>query len=215
MIATTMTPITSTIPNFTTLASEAQIERTIKALEANNIHAIVVENGATALKKLLEIFPHRAEVFTSGSVTLNALGITRELDKSGRYNSVRAKADEMDPKTQTREVQKMSATPDYMIGSVHAVTETGCVIIASKTGSQLAGYAAGAAHVIWVVGTQKIVPTLEDGLRRVEEYSLPLEDVRTFKAYAIHSSINKLLIVNKEFKPGRTTLILVKENLGF
>jgi len=146
---------------------------------------------------------------------LNTLGITEELDRSGRYNSVRAKLGEMDPKTQNREMQKMGATPEYMIGSVHAVTETGRVIIASKTGSQLAGYAAAAAHVIWVVSTQKIVPTLEDGLKRVEEFTLPLENARALKVSGINSSINKLLIVNREYKPGRTTMILVKENLGF
>jgi L-lactate utilization protein LutC len=211
MTTATMAPII----NFAILASDAQIERTMEALEANNIHVILAENGAEAKKKVFELFPAMAEIFSSSSVTLNTLGITEEIDKSGRYDSVRAKMGEMDPKTQNREMQKMGATPEYMIGSVHAVTETGRVIIASKTGSQLAGYAAAAAHVIWVVGTQKIVPTLEDGLRRLEEYTLPLEDARAFKAFGINSSINKLLIVNKEFKPGRTTMILVKENLGF
>ena len=202
-------------PDFSNLASENQIERTIKALEANNIHTISAENGADAKKKLYEMIPAGAEVFTSSSVTLNTLGILDEVDKSGRYNSVRAKLEKMDPKTQGREMQKMGATPEYMIGSVHAVTETGCVIIASKTGSQLAGYVAAAAHVIWVVGTQKIVPTLEDGLSRLEKYTLPLEDARSLKAYGINSSINKLLIINKEYMPGRITMILVKENLGF
>ena len=200
---------------FATLASDAQIERTVRALEANNIHAIVAENGAEAKKKLLEIIPADAEVFTSSSVTLNSLGITDEIDKSNRYDSVRAKLTMMDRKSQGREMQKMSATPEYMIGSVHAVTENGHIIIVSKTGSQLAGYVAGAAHVIWVVGIQKIVPTLEAGMKRVEEYTLPLESARAMKAYGIGSSIDKLLIVNKEFMPGRTTMILVKENLGF
>ncbi len=211
MVATTMIEISK----FALLASDAQIERTIQALEVNNIHAIVAGNGADAKKKLFEIIPANAEVFTSGSATLNALGIAEEIDKSGRYDSVRAKLALMDRKTQDREMQKLGATPEYMIGSVHAVTETGRVIIASLTGSQLAGYVAAASHVIWVVGTQKIVPTLEAGLLRVEEYALPLESARAFKAYGIHSSINKLLIVNKEFIPGRTTMILVKESLGF
>jgi L-lactate utilization protein LutC len=203
------------LSRFAIPASDAQIERTLQALEANNIHAIVAENGAEAKKILMEIIPVGAEVFTSSSVTLNTLGITEEIDKSGRYDSVREKLALMDRKTQNREMMKLGATPEYMIGSVHAVTETGQVIIASKTGSQLAGYVAGAAHVIWVVGTQKIVPTLEDGMKRVEEYTLPLESARAFKAYGIYSSISKLLIVNKEFLPGRTTMILVKENLGF
>ena len=203
------------ISEFSRLASAAQIERTMQALEANNIHTILAENGAVAKKKLFEILPGDAEVFTSSSVTLNALGISDEIDKSGHYDSVRAKLGEMDPKTQTREMQKMGATPEYMIGSVHAVTETGRILIASLSGSQLAGYAAAAEHIIWVVGTQKIVPTLEEGIRRLQEYTLPLEDARAFKAYGIHSSINKLLIVKKEVIPGRTTMILVKENLGF
>jgi hypothetical protein len=145
---------------FSTLASDAQIERTVKSLEANNIHAVVAENGADARTRLFEILPVDAEVFTSSSVTLNTLGIPDEINQSGRYNSVRAKLSMMDPKTQNRKMQKMGATPEYMVGSVQAVTETGSVIIASKTGSQLAGYASAAAHVIWVVGTQKLVLTL-------------------------------------------------------
>jgi len=201
--------------NYSNLASEDQIERSVKALEANNIHVLVAENGADAKKMALEIIPPTADVFTATSVTLQTLGINEELDKSGRFNSVRARLGKMDPKTQNREMQKMGATPEYMIGSVHAVTETGQVIIASKTGSQLAGYVAAAAHVIWVVGTQKIVPTLEDGMRRLEEYTLPLENARSLEAYGIKSSINKLLIVNREFMAGRTTMILVKEKLGF
>jgi L-lactate utilization protein LutC len=185
--------------DFSTLATEAQIESVMKSLEANNIHVQVAASGPDARKMALEMIPPTAEVFTSSSVTLQILGIT----------------DEMDPKTQSREMQKMGATPEYMIGSVHAVTETGQVLIASKTGSQLAGYVSAAAHVIWVVGTQKIVPTLEDGMRRLEEYTLPLENVRSQKAYGVNSSINKLLIVNREFTPGRTTMILVKENVGY
>lgn len=211
MLATHLTETSK----FAILASDAQIERTMKALETNNIHVIIAENGADAKKKLFEIIPAAAEIFTSSSVTLNTLGITEEIDESGNYNSVRAKMALMDRKTQNREMQKLGSTPEYMIGSVHAVTESGHVIIASKTGSQLSGYAASAAHLIWVVGTQKIVPTLEDGMERIEEYTFPLENARALNAFGVESSIDKLLIVNREFMPGRTTMILVKENLGF
>lgn len=203
------------ITDFSQLATDAQIERTIQALHLNKIYAVVAENGIEAKKKLLEMIPPGAEVFTSTSTTLEVLGINDAINKSGRYNSVRAKLGLMDRTTQSREMQKLGAAPEYMIGSVHAVTETGRTIIASMTGSQLAGYAAGAANIIWVVGTQKIVPTLEDARKRIEEYTLPLEDARAFKAYGMHSAINKLLIVNKEHMPGRTTMILVKENVGF
>jgi hypothetical protein len=112
-------------------------------------------------------------------------------------------------------MQKLGATPETIIGSVHAVSETGSVIVASSSGSQLGPYASTAAKVVWIVGAQKIVPTLEEGLKRIEEYSLPLEDQRALKAYGMHSSVNKLLVINREMNPNRTTMIIVKENLGF
>ncbi|HAF60896.1 MAG TPA: hypothetical protein DCK95_01050 [Anaerolineaceae bacterium] len=198
---------------YAVLASDQQIERTAKALEANGIHTLIAQNGEEAKSKLFETIPAGAEVFTGTSRTLDALGIPAEVDK--RYDSVRVKLASMDNKTQMREMIKLGATPEYMIGSVHAVTEDGSVVIASNTGSQLAGYAASAAHVIWVVGTQKIVPNLDEAIRRIYEYTLPLEDERILQAYGINSNVSKLLIVHKEITPGRTSMILVKENLGF
>jgi len=198
---------------YAVLASDQQIERTAKALEANGIHTLIAQNSEEAKSKLFESVPAGAEVFTGTSRTLDALGIPAEVDK--RYASVRVKLASMDNKTQMREMIKLGATPEYMIGSVHAVTEDGSVVIASNTGSQLAGYAASAAHVIWVVGTQKIVPNLDEAMKRIYEYTLPLEDERILQAYGINSNVSKLLIVHKEITPGRTTMILVKENLGF
>ena len=195
------------------LATDEQIERTTKALEANGIHVIVAANGEEAKASVFKVIPAGAEVFTGTSVTLDTLGIPAEIDK--QYDSVRSKLAGMDRTTQGRDMIKMGAVPDYIVGSVHAVTETGSVVIASSTGSQLAGYAASAAHVVWVVGAQKIVPTLEEGLKRVQEYSLALEDERALKVYGMNSGLNKLLIINKEVMPNRTTMIIVKENLGF
>jgi hypothetical protein len=108
-----------------------------------------------------------------------------------------------------------SARPDVVVGSVHAVTEEGEVVIASATGSQLGPYASGAGTVIWVVGSQKIVPDLDEGLRRVREYVLPLEDRRTREIYGGPAFIGKLMIVSREQRPGRIVVILVRELLGF
>jgi L-lactate utilization protein LutC len=204
-------------PNLTyaKLASDEQIARTVHALEMNGIHAVVVENGAAARQKVAELLPPGAEVFMASSTTLNVLGIAEDIDQSGRYNSVRAKLSKLDRKTQGREMVKLGATPEYVLGSVHALTESGSAIIASATGSQLGPYVSGAAKVIWVVGAQKIVPTLVEGFKRVEEYSLALENVRAMKAYGMNSSINKLLVVNREVIPGRITVVIVKENVGF
>ncbi len=210
-----MTALSKLIPNrlYEKLASDAQIERAAHALESHGIQVIIAANSEEAKAQVFNLLPEGAEVFTAASRTLDSMAIPAEVN--ARYDSVRAKMALLDRKTQGREITKLSSIPEFMVGSVHAVTETGHVIIASGTGSQLAGYVAAAAHVIWVVGTQKIVPSLEIGLKRVEEYTLPLESARAFKAYGMRSSINKLLIVNKESMPGRTTMILVKENLGF
>lgn len=197
------------------LASEEQISHVAQALEANGIRVFVVENREEARNKLLELLPEKAEVFLSSSTTINELGVVEEIDQSGRYDSVRVKLASMDRATQGREMIKMGAVPEYIIGSVHAVTENGSLIIASNTGSQLAGFAASAANVVYVVGSHKIVPTLEEGFKRVEEYSLPLEDVRAMQAYGMHSNISKLLIVHREVMPGRVSLILVKDKIGF
>lgn len=202
-------------PNMTyaRLASDEQIERVVKALESNGIRVFVAANGEEARAKVFETIPSGAEVFTSASRTLDDLGIPAEIDQ--RYDSVRVKLGKMDRATQGREMIKMGAVPEWMVGSVHAVTEDGTVVIASNTGSQLAGYAASAAHVLWVVGAQKIVPSLEEAMLRIREYTYPLEDERALQAYGVNSFISKLLIVHREVMPGRTTMIIVKENLGF
>ena len=203
------------VPNeaYAGLASDEQVGRAAKALEANNIHAIVVDTGEQAKAELWKLIPADAEVFTGTSRTLDTLGVLQEVDQ--RYDSVRAKLVKMNRETQNREMIKMGAVPQYIVGSVHAVTEDGTVVVASNTGSQLAPYAASAEHVIWVVGTQKIVPNLEEGLKRVREYSYPLEDERALQTYGMNSFISKWLIVHREVMPGRTSRILVKEKLGF
>lgn len=204
------------IPNneFAKLASDAQIERVAKALEAKGMKTLIAENAEEAKRLVLDLVPQGAEVYANMSETLEKIGLTAELDKSGRYNAVRPKVFSLDRKTQANEIRKLRSSPDYIVGSVHAITESGQVLTASGGGSQLAPYAYGAAKVIWVVGAQKIVSDLPEGFRRIDEYSYPLEDARMFSAYNAHSSINKILILQREV-PGRITIVLVKEKLGF
>jgi hypothetical protein len=197
------------------LASESSIEKAVSSLKVNGIEAVVVENGENAKKKILEIIPEGSEVMNMTSVTLDAIGVSREITESGRFKPVRNKLISMDSKTQGLEMKKLGSAPEWVVGSVHAVTEDGKVLVASASGSQLPAYAYGASKVVWVAGTQKIVKNMEEGIKRIYEHSLPLEDQRARKAYGIGSSVNKILIFNKEFVPGRVILILVKEELGF
>ena len=145
------------------LATDEEIKLTANALEANNIHAIIAEDGIEAKRIFFELVPEGAEVFLGASVTLEQLGIKDEVDKSGRFDAIRPRMFAMDRATQGREIRKLGSAPDYAAGSVQAVTEAGQVLIASNTGSQLAPYAAGAGKVIWVIGSQKIVKDLNEG----------------------------------------------------
>lgn len=209
--------ISNLIPNqeFAQLASDEQIERVVNALEANGIHALVAENGEEAKRMFFELLPEGAEVFLGASVTLETLGIKDEIDQSGRYEALRPKMFAMDRATQAREIRKLGGAPDYAAGSVHAVTEDGQVLIASNTGSQLGPYASGAGKIIWVVGAQKIVKDLDEGFRRIYEYDLPLETEHMRQLYNAPTGVNKVLIVNRELRPDRITMIIVKEQLGF
>ncbi len=198
------------------LASSEQIEATIAALQANGINGLVVESGEEAKKKVLELLPEGTEVMTMTSVTLDTLGIAQEINESGKYDSVRVKLNAMNRETQGSEMQKLGAAPDWTVGSVHAVTEDGKVLIASNTGSQLPAYAYGAGHVVWVVGAQKIVKDVEAGLKRIYDYVLPLEAERAKKAYGAPGSfVSKLLVINRENIENRITIIFIKEVIGY
>jgi hypothetical protein len=204
--------VTST---FEKLASDEQIAQTAKALEANGIKVLVAEDGAEAKRLFFELVPDGAEVFLGASVTLEKTGIKEVIDQSGRFDAIRPKMFAMNRETQSREIRKLGGAPDYAAGSVHAVTEDGHVLIASNTGSQLGPYASGAGKVIWVVGAQKLVKDLNEGLRRVNEYVLPLEEVHMQELYKASTAVSKLLIVNRELRPDRITMIIIKEQVGF
>jgi hypothetical protein len=209
-----MTMVAPVKHDFALPASEEQITRAVKALQANGIHALVVDDRAAALAALLALLPEGAEVFTAASQTLEAIGAVAEINQSGRFDAIRPKLMKLDRQTQMREMRKLAASPDYVVGSVHAITEEGQVLVASGGGSQLAAYVYGAGHVLWVAGTQKIVANLDEGLRRINEHSLPLEDARMRQTRGVGSQVGKIMIFNRELS-GRTTLILVREVLGF
>ncbi len=200
---------------FGTLADEARVNRTAAALEANGISVLRAANAAEAKRIILGLIPHGSQVHHGASQSLEVSGITDEIEKSGRYDFLRPRIWSMDRKTQADEIRRLSSAPDVMLGSVHAVTETGSLMTASMGGSQLGPYASGAGRVILLVGTQKIVSDLEEGLRRIDEYAFPLEDARAQAAYGIHSGVNKVLVINREIAPGRITVVFVDEVLGF
>ena len=205
--------------DFSQIATDEVIQKTIDALKANGMDAEVVTTGQEAKEKALSLIPQGAEVFTLTSETTRTIGLAEAIDNSGTYTSVRQKLSQLNRETQSEEMQKLGAAPSYAVASVHAITEEGHVYIASNTGSQLSADVYGASHVIWIVGAQKIVANHDEAVKRIYDYILPKESVRARKQYGLpdtwNSFVSKLLIINKEVKPGRIHIIFVKENLGF
>ena len=203
------------VRRFGSAADETRVRRAAAALDANGINVLRAANAAEAKRIVLDLIPDGSEVHHGASQSLEVSGITHEIEESGRYDFLRPRIYSMDRRTQADEIRRLSSAPEVMLGSVHAVTETGSLLVASMGGSQLGPYVSGAGRVILVVGTQKIVPDLEEGLRRIDEYAFPLEDARAQAAYGIRSAVNKVLVINREIIPGRITVVLVDEILGF
>lgn len=190
------------------------VERVAEVLRGRNIETLVVDTADEARAAVLAIIPEGAEVYTGKSKTLEDTGLFAELVESGRYDSVRARMMAMDRATQGREIRKMIAAPDYMLGSVAALTEDGALVAASATGSQFGPYAAGAGRVILVIGSQKIVPDLDAALRRINEVSFPYENEQVRARLGVDTRLEKLLVIYGEWREGRTTVVLVREPVG-
>jgi len=209
----TTTPIPAAA--FTDPVPAERLERTAAALTAHGFAVEVLDDAAAARERVKDLIPEGASVLTGASETLRLSGIDEDINASGRYASVRAYGMTLDRAKDADEIRRLLASPDVAIGSVNAVTETGALVIASASGSQLPGYAGGAAHAIWVVGAQKVVPDLDTALRRIEEYVLPLESARVQVVYGGPSAVNRVLILHAEPHPGRGTVLLLREAIGF
>jgi hypothetical protein len=207
------TPIPTT--SFAESATAPRLERAAAALAAHGFTVEILDDAAAARVRIKDLIPTGASVFTGASETLRLAGIEEDINAGGRYDAIRARGQAMNRATQLAEIWRLMSTPDIIVGSVHAVTETGSLVIASASGSQLPGYAGGSRRAIWVVGAQKVVPDLRTALRRVEEHCLPLESGRAMKVYGRPSAINRLLILNAEPEPGRGIVLLLREAIGF
>lgn len=201
--------------SFSEPAREDQIQRAVGALEKHGFTVKVVDTPEEARSLVKGMLPLDKSILTATSETLRLSKIGEAVDGLGSaYKSIRKELEKMDMRTQFRERVKLGAVPDVVLGSVHAITEDGQVLVASASGSQLGPYAATAEKVIWVVGSQKIVPDLESAMRRLQAYSYPLEDVRMHQKYNMPSFLAKTLIFNGE-RPGRITVVIVRSPIGF
>ena len=216
-MTTAATPAIERLPvdqQFAKLATSDQIDRTAVALRAHGFDVRIADTASEAADMALSLIPEGAEIHSGASETLNALRLNETIEGSGRFDAIKPKLRSMDRATQAREIRKLGAAPDVFVNSAAAVTEDGKVVWASGSGSQLAPIANGAGRVILIIGAQKVVRDVATAFERIERYAQPLEDVRMQETYGMRSSVNKILIIQGE-RPGRVTVILVRESLGY
>lgn len=207
------TPIPATV--FADPAPADSLERAAAALTAHGFTVEILSDVSVARDRIGDLVPDGASVFTTASETLRLSGIDQDINTSPDYEALKPRVLAMDRATQGDEIRKLLASPDVVMGSVAAVTETGSLVIASGSGSQLPSCAGGAGRRIWIIGAQKVVPDLSTALRRVEDHCLPLESARTQEVYGWPSAVNGLLILHAEPRPGRSTVLLLREAIGF
>ena len=205
---------TTHAPNFTALPDDQTLADTVVALEEHGFSVDVVDDLVAARETVLARIPLGASVMTNTSVTLEETGIASAINNGGLYDAIRPRLLALDFATQLQEMKAIAGQPDYALGSVHAITRDGALMIASASGSQLASYTWGATNVIFVVGAQKLVPTPEAARERIYEHSLKLEDARAYAAYGQNSFVGKILEIHQEL-PGRIHVVVVRQAVGF
>jgi len=206
--------MTSSIVDFARPASETELEALAEKLREHNFEAVIVQNAAEARLEVLKRIPEGASIHSGKSKTLEDMGLFQELMENVRFDFLRRRIFKMDRQTQRDEMRKLGAAPDVMLGSAHAVTKAGQIVITSASGSQIGPIASGAGKLILIIGSQKIVPDLDGAFRRIKEHVFPYEDARLREAMGVGTKITRTLILEQDFMPGRTTVILVREPVG-
>jgi len=200
--------------DFSVSASETELQALAARMRERNFEVLVVDDGVAAREEVLSRIPDGASVHSGKSKTLEDAGIFEALMEGDRYDFIRKKTSKMDRRTQMDEIRKLSSTPDVMLGSAQAVTEAGQIVITSASGSQIGPIASGAGKLILVIGSQKVVPDLDTAFRRITEQVFPYEDARLREQLGVGTRITRTLILESDFVPGRTTIILVRQPIG-
>ena len=203
-----------TTVDFAAPASEVKLEALAEKLRARNFEVVIVNDGAEAKAEVLKRIPEGAQIHSGKSKTLEDAGLFKEFLENEKYDFVRRRTMKMDQRTQRDEMRRAGAAPDVMVNSAHAITEEGQIVVTSASGSQIGPIASGAGKLILVIGSQKIVPDLDTAFRRIREHVFPYEDARLQEAMGVGTKITRTLILDRDFMPGRTTVILVRQPIG-
>ena len=198
------------------LPADETIEETVDNLQANGFEVVVADSDGEALETLQSHIPEGSSVMNGHSTTLEEIGFVEYLTEGDHeWESLPEEIWSIDNDAQRQAARRDSQTADYFLGGINAIAQTGELVAADRSGSRIGAYPFAASNVVIVSGVNKIVSTLDDALDRLESVAYPLENERAKDAYGVASEIAKQLIFRKELDEGRTTVVLIREGLGY
>ena len=198
------------------LPDDETLEETVSNLEANGFEVAVVDTAEEALDAIKSQIPAGASVMNGHSTTLEEVGFDEYLGEGDHeWESLPDEIWSIDDDEKRQAARRESQTADYFLGGINAIAETGELVAADRSGSRIGAYPFAAGNVVIVSGANKIVPTLDDAFDRLESVAYPLENERAQEAYGVESAIAKQLVFRQELDEGRTTVVLVREQLGY
>jgi L-lactate utilization protein LutB len=198
------------------LPTEEAVETAAENLEANGFEVIVADSTEEALETIQSQIPAGASVMNGHSTTLEEIGFADYLSESDHeWESLADEIWSIDDDAKRQAARREAQTADYFLGGINAISQTGELVAADRSGSRIGAYPFAASNVVIVSGVNKIVPTIDDALDRLESVAYPLENERAQEAYGVDSAIAKELIFRQELEEGRTTVVLIRDQLGY
>lgn len=198
------------------LPTDEAVEAAVENLEANGFDVVVADSADEALEAIQSQIPAGVSVMNGHSTTLEEIGFADYLSEGDHeWESLADEIWSIDDDEKRQAARRDSQTADYFLGGINAIAQTGELVAADRSGSRIGAYPFAASNVVIVSGVNKIVPTLDDALDRLESVAYPLENERAQEAYGVESAIAKELIFRQELEEGRTTVVLVREQLGY
>jgi L-lactate utilization protein LutB len=198
------------------LPDDDSLEATVANLEANGFEVVVADSAEDALETVQTHVPAGASVMNGHSTTLEEIGFTEYLsDGDHDWQSLPDEIWGIDDDAERQAARREAQTADYFLGGINAIAQTGELVAADRSGSRIGAYPFAASNVVIVSGVNKIVDDLEAALDRLESVAYPLENERAQDAYGVESAIAKQLIFRQELDEGRTTVVLIREQLGY
>jgi len=198
------------------LPDDETVEETVANLEERGFDVIVVDDADEALTAVKSQIPDGVSVMNGHSTTLEEIGFDEFLSEGDHdWESLPDQIWSIDDDAERQTARRESQTADYFLGGINAVAQTGELVAADLSGSRIGAYPFAAGNVVIVTGANKVVPTLSDAFDRLESVAYPLENERAQEAYGAESAIAKQLVYRRETEEGRTTVVLVREQLGY